>query len=148
MQEQKDYFSLKSLFIPLSTKKAIWIIIILGVMVFVNSLFNPFVLDDISQIVLSPFVLKLNNIPQFFYSSNYYSGTHALAFFHINYKPLMYVFFLYTFPITYSVFPPSPCTCFSSLSILQMQFCFFIFLPVFLNDLWHFFFHLSLLSIR
>ena len=50
MSENEQDFSLKKLFSPLTTLKAIHLIIIIGLVVFCNGLFDNFVADDIPQI--------------------------------------------------------------------------------------------------
>lgn len=64
MQEQE--FSFKSLFIPITTFKAIQIIIIVGIIVFFNMLFNGFALDDLPYIVGNQDFHQLSNILDFF----------------------------------------------------------------------------------
>ncbi|MGH7202907.1 MAG: hypothetical protein ACREHC_00510, partial [Candidatus Levyibacteriota bacterium] len=49
-QEESD-FSFKSLFVPFTTIKAIHLIVIIGFIVYYNSLFNGFVWEDKSLIV-------------------------------------------------------------------------------------------------
>ena len=44
-------FSFRNFFVPLSTTKIIHFIIIIGLIVYCNSLFNGFVIDDITYIV-------------------------------------------------------------------------------------------------
>lgn len=46
--------------------KFVWIIIILGILVYSNALFNDFVWDDVKQIVESPSLHTIKNIPLFF----------------------------------------------------------------------------------
>src|SRR5260370_28504858 len=60
MQEGGQDFSLKSFFVPLTTLKAINIIVIVGLIVFANSLFNGFVGDDKDYIVNNPFTHTVN----------------------------------------------------------------------------------------
>lgn len=50
----EDEFSFKSLFIPLTDFTAIHIIVILGLLVFSNALFNNFVFDDVTYILNTP----------------------------------------------------------------------------------------------
>lgn len=45
-QSNEDEFSLKSLFVPLTTFKALHLILVIGLVVFANMLFNEFVADD------------------------------------------------------------------------------------------------------
>lgn len=85
-------------FTPLSNSKAIIYIILLGFIVYCNSLFNGFVGDDFNQLVSNPIVHSLQNIPQIFSGSTFYSGTNILT--GQYYRPIMslsytilYVFF-------------------------------------------------------
>lgn len=69
-QEQEQEFSFKRLFIPLTTFKAIHFIIIIGLIVFFNSLFNNFLGDDNTQILNNPFVHSITTIPYIFNNYN------------------------------------------------------------------------------
>lgn len=62
----KEEFSFKSFFIPLTSIKACFIFIVVGFIIYGNTLFNEFVWDDITQIVTSP--LTLSSIPSLFTS--------------------------------------------------------------------------------
>lgn len=59
-------FSFKKLFIPLTALKAVHFIVIIGLIVYFNSLFNPFLFDDLSQIVDNPGVHSITKIPDIF----------------------------------------------------------------------------------
>ena len=83
MRKQKSEgdqdFSIKSLFVPFTAVKAVHFIIIIGFVVFCNSFFNGFVIDDAGQIVSNPNINTLATIPKLFFdqstlqmSSNYY----------------------------------------------------------------------------
>ena len=54
MHEREQAFSLKNLFVPLTTLKAIHIIVIVGFIVYANMLFNGFVWDDKIYIIFNP----------------------------------------------------------------------------------------------
>jgi tetratricopeptide (TPR) repeat protein len=62
MQKPEPELTFKSLFLPFTTKKAIIFIIIIGIAVFFNSLFNGFVGDDKSYII-NYVPLHVINIP-------------------------------------------------------------------------------------
>lgn len=52
--EEESQFNLKSLFVPFTTSKAIYLIIIIGILVFGNILFNGFIWEDTSLIIQNP----------------------------------------------------------------------------------------------
>ncbi len=81
----------------LTTFKAVFLIIILGFIVFGNSLFNGFIGDDFDQIVNNPLTRSLANIALFFKGSTFYAGGELGG---IYYKPLLST--LYTFLYTIS----------------------------------------------
>jgi|WetSurMetagenome_2_1015567.scaffolds.fasta_scaffold02157_4 protein O-mannosyl-transferase len=64
MQEQE--FSLKGLFFPFNSPKAVIFIVIIGLTIYLNSLFNGFVGDDFDQLVNNPEIHSLSNIPGLF----------------------------------------------------------------------------------
>jgi len=72
--QKKEEFFLKNYFVPFTTTKAIHWIVIIGLIVYVNSLFNGFVWDDFSQLINNIPSHSLLNIPQFFsdHSNTYY----------------------------------------------------------------------------
>lgn len=76
-------------------------IFILGVLVFFNSLFNQFVLDDPSQITGNPAVQSIANIPRLFLGSSFGGGKSLEG---IYYKPVMTTFYA----LLYSAFGPTP----------------------------------------
>ncbi len=84
MREQKDYFPLKSLFVPLTTEKSIYIIVILGFIVYFNAFFNGFAADDILYIVNNQLTHVVNIILAFgvndFNSSGQYRPIPAFYF--------------------------------------------------------------------
>jgi len=83
--------------------KFILILILVGFLVYFNSLFNGFVWDDEEQIVNNPLVHSLSNLPQLFRGSTFNPGG-AVSLGGIYYKPLMTVFF----SLIYSIFGPRP----------------------------------------
>lgn len=70
-KQKEQYYSFKNYFIPLTTTKAIHWIIIIGLVVYANMLFNGFVWDDISYILLNPDVHTLNIL--YLFGSNHFN---------------------------------------------------------------------------
>src|SRR5579872_2197126 len=64
-QEQENEFSFKDLFVPFTTLKAIHWIVIVGLIVYANMLFNGFVWDDKSYIIQNPELSHFNPIALF-----------------------------------------------------------------------------------
>lgn len=92
MHEQgDDSFSLKNVFVPLTTLKAISIIVIVGFVVFGNVLFNGFAMDDLPYIIFNPGIHSID-IPLLF-SRNLFN-TPAY------YRPIPAVYF----SILYNIF--------------------------------------------
>src|ERR1051326_1745541 len=87
----------------------VFILCVTGIIIFSNALFNNFVSDDILQIVKSPLVHSLNNIPLFFISSLRDIKRHGI-FVDFYYKPIMFSLYslLYTIakgsPIPFHIF--------------------------------------------
>lgn len=112
MQPIDSDFSLKSFFSPLTTAKAIHIIMIVGVIVFFNSLFNGFVWDDTNYLLENSGVHTLNIPLQF--EQNLYNNAgqyRALTatYFNISYAlfgpyPFFYHILQLVFHITNSIF--------------------------------------------
>lgn len=99
-------FSLTRYFRPFTTIKALHFIVIIGILVFFNSLFNPFILDDLPQIVSNPQVHQLSSIPSLFFTSLSFPGASLLTFLHMYYKPLLFtVYALLYVPFGGVVFP-------------------------------------------
>ena len=64
--EEHDFsFNFKQIFSPLTTKKAINIIAIVGIIVFFNALFNDFVIDDKGIIIDNTQVHTINIVYSF-----------------------------------------------------------------------------------
>ena len=82
----------------LTTKKALSIIILFGIVVLGNSLFNNFVGDDYPQIINNPTTQNIHNLFNFFSGSVFYSGG-AEKLGGNYYRPLMNTSFslIYTF---------------------------------------------------
>lgn len=80
-EEEQDDFSIKKLFVPLTTFKAIHIIIIVGFIVYFNALFNGFVWDDIPQIVNNNLYHSIFNIVPIFldHSFTFYRPVAAIV---------------------------------------------------------------------
>jgi protein O-mannosyl-transferase len=84
-------------------KKSIFIIIVVGYIVFLNGIFNSFVKDDTQQIVNNPVIQSLSHIGTFFNGGTFYAGdSDKLA--GVYYKPMIntVLSFIYTY------FGPSP----------------------------------------
>ena len=98
-----DDFSFKKLFVPLTTFKAIHWFGVVGIIVFFNSLFNGFVLDDAWQIIHNKTVHSLANIPLFFSGGTFSSGG-GLQLMGDYYRPLMASYFSFV----YNLFGATP----------------------------------------
>jgi hypothetical protein len=88
--EVVEEVSLKNYFFPLTNAKAIMWIIIVGVIVYANSLFNGFVLDDLFQVVNN------ENIKNTFYFFTHEIGPY--------YRPIM----MGTFSVIYQMAGTQP----------------------------------------
>lgn len=85
----KDIFSpLVTLFSPLTNAKAISIINILGIIVFCNSLFNTFVLDDNKYIINNTSIHVINPYESFVSTSNLFNNI-----FDAQYRPIPALYF-------------------------------------------------------
>jgi tetratricopeptide (TPR) repeat protein len=93
---------MRSLFRNLTTLKAINLIILTGILVYFNTLFNGFVWDDISQIIENTSVHNLANVPSFFFGARDIAG-NVLKIQAVYYRPLM----ASLFTIVYSIFGPN-----------------------------------------
>ncbi len=87
-----------SLLRALTPKQILLVFIILGFLLYTNSLFNAFVRDDNALIVYNPAIRTLDSIPSFFTGSTFYSGGAAKAV-GTYFRPLMLSLFtlLYQF---------------------------------------------------
>ena len=102
MSKHQEDFSFKNYFVPLTTLKAIHFIILIGLIIYFNSLFNGFVGDDFGQLVDNPYVHTISNIPHFFFGGSFNDGSGGVV--GIYYKPLMVTFF----SLIYSFFGANP----------------------------------------
>src|SRR5215469_3581776 len=98
--DSQEEFSFKKYFVPLTTAKAITWIVIIGIIVYFNSLFGQFVFDDIPTIATNLYVHNPSNIFLVFVSP------HELQNLERFYRPVSYslyslfysLFGLNTFP--------------------------------------------------
>jgi hypothetical protein len=97
METKNKEPSLYDIFIPFTVIKAIVFIVIIGLVVYFNSLFNNFVGDDYGQILYNTQVHSLVNIPTFFRASTFITGSNITG---IYYKPLL----LTTYSILYTLY--------------------------------------------
>src|SRR5882672_4474578 len=91
--ENENEFSFKNFFVPLTTFKAITWIVIIGIIVYANMLFNGFVLDDKTYIILNPDLHTLNLltlIKENIFNSNV-TG---------QYDPIAAIYFAYIYSMT------------------------------------------------
>jgi dolichyl-phosphate-mannose-protein mannosyltransferase len=102
-EQQDDDVIFKNFFVPLTPFKIICWIIIIGLCVYFNSLFNGFVGDDNSQIITNPLVHSLSNIVDFFKGSTLYLS-QAGGSVGLYYRPLLST----TVSIIYSLFGANP----------------------------------------
>jgi protein O-mannosyl-transferase len=102
MKDDGNEVTFKSLFFPLTNKKAIIFIFLIGLAVFFNSLFNGFVGDDDAQIVKNLNVHSISNIPNFFVENTFYNGSEKMI--GVYYKPLL----ASVFAATYSFLGANP----------------------------------------
>lgn len=92
--EPQKEFSFKSLFVPMTSVKAIHWIIFIGFIVYANMLFNNFLWDDITYIVNNP-QIHILNVQTFIYSFKESLFNSAG-----EYRPITAIYFL----LMYSVF--------------------------------------------
>lgn len=98
MSDHEQEFSLKKLFVPLTTVKVIHYLIIIGFLVFGNMLFNGFVADDITLILTNPTIHSLSNFSTLLFQIQPHAGGQGLVT-GSYYIPLTLISFsfLYTF---------------------------------------------------
>lgn len=83
------------------SKKAVMILIVAGILLFSNGLFNNFIGDDNAQILKNPAIHSISNIKIIFSGSTFYSGDSLVGQF---YRPIMQFFYI----IIYSITGPHP----------------------------------------
>ena len=103
MREVERDINFKSLFLPFTSKKAVIFIVLIGLLIFSNGLFNNFVRDDVSQILSNPNIQSLNNIPYLFWGNRLISQGNILVG-GTYFKPLLDT----TFSLTYALFGANP----------------------------------------
>lgn len=97
-KEVEEEFSFKNYFVPLTTAKAITWIVVIGLIVFCNGLFNGFVEDDTVQIGPTLYIHTANSLIDLFRGStfiNFIPG-HAIG---VYYKPVTILFFSFIYTI-------------------------------------------------
>ena len=83
-KEVEEEFSFKKFFVPFTTLKAIHWIIIIGIIVYANALFNGFVWDDITYLIRNNQVHQVNLIAAF--QHNFFNTQG-------QYRPLSIIYF-------------------------------------------------------
>lgn len=102
-QEKEQEFSFKSLFVPLTTFKAIHWIVIVGLIVYGNMLFNSFVADDITLVIQNPSIHTIANLPILLFQS-FINTSGAGLFTGTYYVPIS----LIVLSLIYSLFGANP----------------------------------------
>jgi tetratricopeptide (TPR) repeat protein len=99
----KSTFSFKNLFIPITKTKACIIIIFVGFIVFSNSFFNGFVMDDENQIINAHMVHSITNFTSFF-TGGTFGGNGSMQLTGAYYRPFPTVIL----SLVYTLFGPNP----------------------------------------
>lgn len=86
-----------------SNKIRLWIIVVVGFLIYLPTLFNGFVWDDEEQIVNNPQIRSLANLPAFFAGSTFNAGGGENLS-GLYYRPLM----TSSFTLVYSIFGLNP----------------------------------------
>ncbi|MGE5298278.1 MAG: glycosyltransferase family 39 protein [Acidobacteriaceae bacterium] len=102
MQSEPSLFVIIKGYFGSFSRKAVWVIIILGFLVFLPSLGNGFLGDDNAQVVDNILIRSPKNIPSFFAGGSFYLDNSKLA--GVYYKPLT----LSVYAVLYSIFRLSP----------------------------------------
>jgi protein O-mannosyl-transferase len=92
-ESSQEEFSFKNYFIPFTTTKAIHWIIIIGLIVYGNMLFNGFVIDDNGQILTNPLVHSLSSI----FTILFNQSSAQLSTNYFRPIPSIFYVFIYTF---------------------------------------------------
>jgi len=92
-QEHQEEYSFYSLFVPLTKFKSVCIIVLTGIIVFFNSLFNPFQFDDFTQIVNNSAIFHITSIPTYFYTTMENARNTIPTLFSGQYRPLLYTIY-------------------------------------------------------
>jgi hypothetical protein len=96
----KEFFSpVSALFFPVTTVKAICIIAVVGLIVFANSLFNGFVLDDKRYIISNPSMYSITPSESFLSKYNIFNADWIG-----QYRPIPALYF----SLLYSMFTTAP----------------------------------------
>lgn len=90
-EEVKEEFSFKNYFVPLTTAKAITWIVVIGFIVFANMLFNGFVWDDETYILLNTQIHSLNILASF--KGNFFNSVGQYRPIPDLYFSLIYIMF-------------------------------------------------------
>jgi protein O-mannosyl-transferase len=97
--KNKEEVTFKGIFLPLTVKKAIIYIFLIGLVVFFNGIFNGFVGDDALQITENLNIRSLQNIPTFFLGSTFFNGG-GQALLGAYYKPMLSIFYAIVYSIS------------------------------------------------
>jgi tetratricopeptide (TPR) repeat protein len=92
MQQSDEQLFFKQFFSSFTIIKAIHFIILIGIIIFFNVLFNGFAGDDQTQVVQNVAVHSVLNIPNFFFGSTGYNGD-ILNQQGLYYRPMMSLFY-------------------------------------------------------
>jgi len=98
MKTNEQDLTFKSLFLPFTTRKAIIFIVIIGIVIFFNGLFNGFVGDDQSQVTENKTIQSVNNIPSLFSGGSFYNGAGQKPGGYY-YKPLLSTSYTFTYAL-------------------------------------------------
>lgn len=95
MNDKEQDIDIKSFFVPLTDAKAIIFILVVGFLIFTNTLLNGFVWDDISNIIYNPNVHTLS-------TSNIFGKNNINVA--LQYRPVLSFYF----SLLYSIFTDTP----------------------------------------